>query len=101
MKYIETYIVGDNKFAIEDYKDGRPDKDHLFAHHPHRRFRLWRNSCGLGQSDTLKAAHKFLYDHISSGERTALAGYKYKVALTERNIKKLGSDVDNLRKFKK
>ncbi len=99
--YIESYRIDDNRYDIEDYDDGQDPKIHFMAMYPHKRFRLWMNGAGLGQADTIEQARKNLFDLICRMEKDALTAYRKVVKVRERAIRKLGSTVSNLQKFRR
>ncbi len=64
--YIETYVVDEMIFGIEDHKDGRPDDEHFFHHQftvgERQRFVVWRGGCSFGQFDSLDEARVAVRD---------------------------------------
>jgi hypothetical protein len=60
-RYIETYRVGETLYGIEDYQS---PGEHFMKNEPHRRFRVWRNGCGIGQCDAFKEARKILFNYL-------------------------------------
>lgn len=65
--YVEAFTIGDKQFGIEDYKDGKPDKDHFFPEtfraKKAQRFHVWAGGCGIGQATTIEKAREIIVDY--------------------------------------
>jgi hypothetical protein len=71
--YILTFVIPQaGTYGIEDYK--KPG-DHFFPHLPHKRYRVWKGGCGIGQRDTEAEAIELIRQHAREHlekQRTAL-----------------------------
>lgn len=94
--YAETYIIGGQTYGIEDYTQ---PGDHFFPGNDHKRFRLWRSGCGIGQTDDLDEARRLLHGYALSEARAAYHGHQERMISAEKTMAKLGDDPFNLGKF--
>jgi len=101
--YIETFVIMDSEFGIEDYKDGRPDEEHFmadkFRKREYKRFHMWRNGCGIGQAKTLQEARKKIHDYAVQIAREKLHNALTAADKANAALVALGTDPSYLFRF--
>lgn len=94
--YAETYKINGQNYGIEDYS--RPG-DHFMPSEPHKRFRLWRSGCGIGQADNISKAREMLHSYALAQALAEYSDHKQRMEAAGHVVTKLGGDPFNLGKF--
>ena len=98
---VERYVIpGAGSYGIEDYES--PGLHFFLDEYLSgrcKRFRLWRNGCGVGQADSLEEARQLIHDYARHHLQDEFERLDKTLAGITASRKKLGDDVFRLGRF--